>query len=257
MVFNADYYLNKYADLKSAFGDDKIAAFDHFITSGIKEGRQATEGFDVLTYRAQNPDLRLSFGSNLVSYFEHYVVFGHKEGRVTTGNQHIIYISSYGGRDYSAVYNFESYINSYADMKKLYANDERGALSHFVTFGMSEGRTGNDAFNVISYRNRYQDLRRVFGNNLKEYYLHYLSNGKKEGRITTGDYYGGTTKLNGTDYSLVYDFSTYITGQSDIKRVYGLDDQGALEHFVVFGMKEGRVANSMFDVSIYRSRKYR
>ena len=43
LVFDADYYLNRYSDLKAAFGSDKNAALNHFMTYGLKEGRQGRD----------------------------------------------------------------------------------------------------------------------------------------------------------------------------------------------------------------------
>ena len=37
--FNAQSYLNNYADLKSAFGNDQTRAAKHYVESGFNEGR--------------------------------------------------------------------------------------------------------------------------------------------------------------------------------------------------------------------------
>jgi hypothetical protein len=50
-VFNPTYYANKYADLKNAFGTDATKLFNHFITYGMKEKRQASENFNVIIYK--------------------------------------------------------------------------------------------------------------------------------------------------------------------------------------------------------------
>ena len=72
-VFNADYYLNRYADLRAAYGSDSSKALRHFVISGMKEGRQALSSFDVYAYRANYLDLQKAYGSNLKSYYLHYV----------------------------------------------------------------------------------------------------------------------------------------------------------------------------------------
>ena len=38
-IFNAESYLNNYADLKSAFGDDHTLATKHYVENGFNEGR--------------------------------------------------------------------------------------------------------------------------------------------------------------------------------------------------------------------------
>ena len=51
----------------------------------------------------------------------------------------------------------------------------------------------------------------------------------------------GTTVYNGVDYSSVYDFDYYISHYPDIAQFFSNDPQGALEHFVIFGISEGRI----------------
>ncbi len=253
-VFDGVYYLNKYPDVKSAYGNNAISAFTHFVNYGMSEGRQGSDGFDVTSYRNRYPDLRMTFGANLPAYYLHYIIFGKSEGRVATGDYPISYINSKNGVNYSDVYNFSTYISNYTDMRTTYGGDDAGAITHFINYGMREGRQGSDSFNVISYKNRYPDLRIAFGNNLQAYYLHYINNGKNEGRVATGNVFNGTSVLNGVDYSAVYNFNTYITNYSDIKTGFGSDDVAALMHFVNFGMNEGRQASDSFNVVSYKNR---
>lgn len=81
-VFDATYYFNKYPDIKKAFGTDAAKAFNHFITYGINEGRQACAAFNVTYYKANYADLRNAFGSDSMSYVRHYLQYGIKEKRV-------------------------------------------------------------------------------------------------------------------------------------------------------------------------------
>ena len=64
-VFDADYYLAKYPDLRAAFGDDDVLALRHFVRYGMREGRQAKASFDVKSYRRAHQDLRLAFGNDI------------------------------------------------------------------------------------------------------------------------------------------------------------------------------------------------
>lgn len=50
----------------------------------------------------------------------------------------------------------------------------------------------------------------------------------------------GITVYNGIDYSSVYDFNYYVSRYPDIAYYFGNDPQGALAHFVTFGISEGR-----------------
>ena len=81
LVFDANYYTNKYADLKKAFGTDATKLFTHFCQYGMKEGRQAISTFNVNTYKKNYTDLQKAFGSNLPEYYKHYIQYGNKEKR--------------------------------------------------------------------------------------------------------------------------------------------------------------------------------
>lgn len=86
-VYDFDYYLSHNADVKAAYGGDADAVFTHFLTYGMDEGRQASEGFDPAYYRNANRDLRVTFGNDLMrAYYYHYVDYGLKEGRAGTGS---------------------------------------------------------------------------------------------------------------------------------------------------------------------------
>ena len=82
VVFEPNYYINKYSDLKNAFGTDITKLFNHFCTYGMKEGRQAIESFNVQAYKNRYLDLQNAFGNDLPTYYQHYIVCGKNEGRI-------------------------------------------------------------------------------------------------------------------------------------------------------------------------------
>lgn len=255
-VFDPVYYLANNPDVATACNNNQICSFNHFITYGMIEGRQASANFNVQTYRENYQDLRWAFGTNLPAYYVHYLTFGQKEGRVATGTPNFVPVTSYGGTNYASIYNYQTYMSTYSDLQNVFGSkhDDTGALLHFINSGMNEGRVASTNFNVNYYRDRYPDLRAAFGNNLPAYYMHYITNGQREGRVANTDYLGGTTVLNGVDYSAVYNFNTYETTYSDIKNAFGLNDVAALQHFVTYGMKEGRQASANFNVFTYKNR---
>ena len=82
LIFDANFYSNKYSDLKNAFGTNETKLLDHFKTYGMKEGRQAISTFNVQVYKNKNEDLRKAFGTaGYEKYFEHYLTYGYKENR--------------------------------------------------------------------------------------------------------------------------------------------------------------------------------
>ena len=84
LVFDPAYYMNKYNDLKQAFGNDAAKLFNHFLTYGMKESRQAISTFNVTVYKNTYEDLRKAFGNDMPLYYKHYIQYGHKENRKTT-----------------------------------------------------------------------------------------------------------------------------------------------------------------------------
>ncbi|MCL2865325.1 MAG: lectin like domain-containing protein [Lachnospiraceae bacterium] len=256
-VYDYNYYINRYPDLKKAFGTNKDRAIAHFVDHGMREGRQGKASFDVRSYRNQYRDLRIAYRGNLRLYYMHYINFGMREGRIATGvNTLQNPVTRLNGVDYSAVYNYYTYAGNYADLRRAFGADDVAMLTHFVNFGMREGRVASTRFNVTSYRYRYQDLRRAYGMNLRLYYMHYINFGRREGRIATGvrTLQNPVTRVNNINYSPVYDFYTYYNRNGDLRRLYGVDDFRCLNHFVNHGMREGRIASVNFNVYNYRAR---
>ncbi len=254
-VYDYKYYLDHNPDVKSAFGGDDVAVLQHFINHGMKEGRQAKETFNVGAYKKRYGDLRIAFRNDLPKYYKHFMDHGYREGRLATGNPKFIPVTTMNGTNYSAVYDFYYYLDHNPDVKKAFGNDDVAVLEHFINHGMKEARRAKESFDVKSYRNRYQDLRLAFRNDLPKYYKHYITNGKKEARTCTGvpKLVDPVTKLNGVDYSKVYDFNYYINKYDDIKKAFGYDDVGALEHFVRRGMIERRQGKATFNFDAYRA----
>lgn len=81
LLFSAKYYSDRYADLKAAFGYNETLLFNHFITCGMAEGRQAIESFNVQVYKSRYPDLQKAFDEKLPLYYQHYIQFGINEKR--------------------------------------------------------------------------------------------------------------------------------------------------------------------------------
>ena len=254
-VYDFIYYTNKYSDIKKYYGNDDVAALKHFVEHGMAEGRQGSSTFELGSYKNSSPDLRRHFGNDNKKYYIHYMNYGYKEGRkavnVTTMSKPL---TVYKGVDYSKVYDFNFYINKYADMKKYYQFDDESALKHFVEHGMAEGRQGSSTFDLGSYKNSSPDLRKYYGNDNSKYYIHYINHGYKENRAATGaaTMTNPTTVFDGVDYSKVYDFNYYINKYPDMKKYYQYDDTGALRHFVLYGIREGRQASENFNLQVYR-----
>lgn len=69
-VFSLEYYKAVYPDLREAFGDDTQAYFEHFISSGMGEGRQGKLDFSIGEFIRRHPSLQGKYGKDLKAYYQ-------------------------------------------------------------------------------------------------------------------------------------------------------------------------------------------
>lgn len=81
-VYNYKEYRAYNLDLDDTFGADEHRYLEHFISSGMKEGRRGNYEFNLADYKANNPDLIAVFGDDNAKYYEHYISSGKAEGRL-------------------------------------------------------------------------------------------------------------------------------------------------------------------------------
>ena len=122
-IFDLNYYMNKYPDLQSVFGNDYNKYLEHFIQYGMKEGRQASETFNLEYYKKRYPDLVKAFGNNNEAYYKHFLEYGMKEGRQA-----------------SETFNVQVYKALYEGLRKAFANDLKQYYKHYNMYGIAEGR---------------------------------------------------------------------------------------------------------------------
>lgn len=71
-------------------------------------------------------------------------------------------------------------------------------------------------------------------------------------RLGLNGYPKNPNMYDGVDYSTVYNLDFYKSHYPDLKKAYGNDSSRYLEHFVKFGMSEGRQAKEEFNVWVYQ-----
>lgn len=86
LTFDMDYYYNTYPDLQAALGYDYNSLYQHYLTSGLAEGRSGSAEFNCLVYRNNYPDLQAAFGNDYRAYCAHYEAYGKAEGRNAAGD---------------------------------------------------------------------------------------------------------------------------------------------------------------------------
>jgi hypothetical protein len=162
MMFDADFYSSKYADLKKAYGTNEKNLYRHWRENGIREGRAASIYFDPQYYSENNAAIKNKFGKNYTAIHQHFVNTGY--------NQKF---------KFSPVLDLKYYGENHKALKNKTAAQ---LLEHFYSSGVKSGLAGSAEFSPQKYKKRYSDLSKAFGNAWYKYYKHYLTYGIKEKR---------------------------------------------------------------------------
>lgn len=172
-VFEASWYLNAYSDLKAAFGNDLVAATNHWLNHGLFECRQGAMGFSALEYIDMYPDLNSAFGaSGCAAAIDHYLNDGARERRAGR------YVLDY------KVFNPTWYLERNPDLKAAFGTSASAATRHWLLTGTAECRQANPFFASRDYLNKYGDLASVFGmQNCAAAVQHFVQFGAAEGRF--------------------------------------------------------------------------
>ena len=234
-LFDAAWYLAHNPDVAAAGVDP----YQHFMTTGWKEGRSPNALFDTSYYLVHNPDVRAA-GANPLTHFE---ASGWKEGR-----------------DPSAAFSLRDYLAANPDVVAARVNP----LSHYIQSGKAEGRAAfavplQPAEPLIDAAYYYAHNPDVAAAGL-DASAHYLASGWKEGRNPDAwfdtNYYltqNPDVRTAGVDPllhfessgwkesrqpSLAFDDAKYLAANADV-RAAGLDP---LQHYLSNGLAEGRQA---------------
>ena len=217
-------------DLKTAYGNNQEALKNHWERFGIKEGRKASLVFDAKFYLNKYTDLKKAFGNNYAKAYEHFVENGINEGRQG-----------------SMYFDVKWFAENNKDIKQIYGTNYTKILEYFVTNGIKEGKQGSAEFNVKIYRENYTDLRNAYGTNYKEYYKHYIDYGNAEGRNGLTEVVRKLTEIE--DY--LYNEKVYTRANENIAELYKNDSTKIKNHWIKYGIKEGKIASLVFDAKYY------
>lgn len=194
-------YIASYGDLMNAFGANPAAGFDHYIYSGLYEGRAV--GFSGFEYLASYRDLEAAFGSsNDAAAAAHYITTGRFEGRTVT-------------------FDGLAYIASYRDLIRTLGADDDAGAAHYLTVGRAEGR--EVTFDPLQYIASHEDLIRAFGANRDAGSTHFIEYGLAERRPRD-----------------TFDAEQYLDNYTDLRAAFGDDENAATIHYITYGHAEGR-----------------
>ncbi|MDB9527895.1 integrin alpha [Oscillatoria sp. CS-180] len=211
-LFDETDYLSHNADIATAVKQGVFSSgFEHFVLSGLAEGRNPSSYYDEATYFANNADVAAAvedgaFTSGLV----HYLTIGHIENRVV-----------------STLFNPQDYLLNNSDVQAAVdAGAFDSAFEHFIEAGAEEGRVSTLLFEEAFYLSQNPDVAAaVDAGSLTSGFEHYVSAGQGEGR----------------DPSALFDESAYLEANPDVADavIAGAFSSG-FEHFFRNGRAEGR-----------------
>ena len=189
-LFDKEWYLNTYPDIKSSNVDPLI----HYIKHGYKENRNPSASFNTKFYLNNYKDVKKSGLNPLI----HYALYGIKEKRTCLGNN---YSNSSGHKDIIPksserhediisrgtdeinklkLFDAEWYLNRYPDVK----SKKIDPFLHYLNNGYKEGRWPSENFDTNYYVEHYPDVNKSGLNPL----IHYALYGIKENRTTIANY---------------------------------------------------------------------
>lgn len=142
--FNVQGYKNRYADLRSVYGNNTREYYMHYILYGKKEGRSGavcneligattiyrgvnySAVYDYSYYVKNNPDVVKALGNDENVVLSHFVNNGMSEGRRANEK---FYVNAYRSR--------------YVDLQNAFGDDWKSYYIHYINCGQREGRQGN------------------------------------------------------------------------------------------------------------------
>ena len=81
-TFDAKQYLNFNPDLKNTVGTDEFSLKVHWLTTGIREKRRASEEFDLSFYMNLYPNIAKEYGDDEYAYVQYYNKKGRDKGQI-------------------------------------------------------------------------------------------------------------------------------------------------------------------------------
>ena len=263
-IFDSKYYADNNNDLKIAYGYDENKLLQHYLTYGIKEGRNSSPIFNVRYYIESNKDVKLAYGNDYEAAFKHFRDYGCNEYRKSSPQydgtfykyyykelnnlnsleliEHYLNYGMVTGKMAALdnaiekiVFDADVYSSCNVDVKAAYGDNVRRLKIHWLQYGIDEGRTASLMFEPRVYLELYDDLQSAYGTNYKAVFEHYIKYGINEPRKT----------------SLIFESASYLKYNNDVKAAYGTDYKKVYNHFAEYGISEGRRASIIFNVRTY------
>ncbi|MBE7380910.1 MAG: tandem-95 repeat protein [Leptolyngbya sp. SIO1E4] len=211
--FDESFYLNQNPDVADAVNAGVFSSgYQHFVLSGLAEGRNPSLLYDEAFYLANNEDVAQAVTSGVfTSGLVHFLQAGHEEGR-----------------DPSALFRQRDYLTNNADVETaIESGAVQSGFDHFINFGANEDRLPplylyNEEFYLSSNPDVAAAVQTGF---FTDGFAHFASIGQSEGR----------------NPSSLFDQADYLAANPDIAAaVAGGTFSSGFQHYVAFGRFEER-----------------
>lgn len=214
-LFDERYYLRQNPDVdgavQSGFFD---SGYQHFINSGIAEGRNPSVLYNETFYRNNNVDVEAAINGGAVSSgLQHFLLYGHQEGR-----------------DPSQVFDQSDYLVNNPDVDAaLSAGFLLSAFEHYILFGVDEERPPVASLYSETFylQNNPEVADAVNAFSFDSGFEHFISFGQREGRPP----------------SELFNEADYLALNADVNAaVIATELSNGFQHYEQFGRFEGRQA---------------
>jgi len=236
VVFDADFYHNKYPDLQNAFHHDNNKLHHHWHEYGISEGRACSAVLDLTFYLDRNPDLQKAFGRDFKKVYHHFFEYGINEMRESS--------PVYNPKVYKAVYPWLANLTPRQllwHFKNMGQRQGLMATMGFASIGIAPMPAGNPedmVFDADFYHNKYPDLQNAFHHDNGKLHHHWHEYGISEGRACSD----------------VLDLKYYLEHNPDLQRAFGKDYKKVYHHFFEYGINELRDSSPVYHPKVYQAR---
>ena len=215
-VFDENYYLSYYDDIRAAVRWVMLSGFAHFVLHGAQEGRFPNRDFEIevgngviLGKLCKEDEFEEEFYLTEYNVAKHFVKFfpiftaykfftayGRRMGHVPQRAQKISFESVHSDRPAMNPPRFQSehvglyrphfdasfYEHQYGDDK-----EDLPPFAHYLRSGLNEGKSPNSWFDEAFYRAFYADVAKEIPSTLSSGFEHYIRSGRSEGRLPAFD----------------------------------------------------------------------
>lgn len=158
VIFDAEFYWEKYPDVAETMNGDVYRSFCHFLKVGLGKGYSASPAFNIKYYINENDGLKTLYDKDYYGAMHHFLEYGQNEQRGVSPMLETAY-----------------YIENYPEA----GTTTLSAMEHYLSTGMEQGLDSTPDFHKEFYYFSHPD--HLAGYTEDNCYKHYLLSGYEDG----------------------------------------------------------------------------